>query len=100
MVTISILTLKNAVLASIADARHVFTKVNEFLAETGKPALFKIHLAGLSKEIKLNDGLFSIYPDVSLDAVKPDLIIIPAMTGDMLTATHLNRDYAIWISAV
>ncbi len=99
MITISILALKNAVLASVADSRYVFTKVNEFLQASGKPALFNIQLVGLSDDVKINDGLFSIHPDKLLkDVMQTDLIIIPAMTGDMMTATHLNRDYAIWIA--
>jgi transcriptional regulator GlxA family with amidase domain len=99
MITISILTLQNAVLASIADSRYVFIKVNEFLKQVGKIPLFNVQLVGTTKEVNLNNGLFSIRPDVILKDVKQtDLIIIPAMTGDMMTATHVNRDYAIWIA--
>src|SRR6478609_7585003 len=98
MITISILTLKNAVLASIADSRHVFITVNEFLKQSGKAPLFHVQLVGLSKEVKLNDGLFSIHPEAVIEEVTPDLIIIPSMTGDMMSATNLNRDYAIWIA--
>lgn len=99
MITISILTLQNAVLASIADSRYVFVKVNEFLKQAGKSPLFNVQLVGIAKEVNLNNGLFSIRPDVTLKDVKQtDLIIIPAMIGDMMTATHVNRDYAIWIA--
>lgn len=98
MITISILALKNAVLASIADARYVFTMVNEFLKQAGKVPLFNVKLVGLSKEVKLNDGLFSIHPDAALEEVNPDLIIIPSMMGDMMSATHINREYAIWVA--
>lgn len=98
MITVSILALKNAVLASVADSRYVFSMVNEFLKQAGKPALFNVQLVGLSKEVKLNDGSFSIYPDAVLSEANPDLIIIPSMTGDMMSATHLNREYAIWIA--
>ncbi|SHH54067.1 transcriptional regulator, AraC family with amidase-like domain [Chryseolinea serpens] len=99
MINITILALRNAVLASIADSCYVFSKVNEFLTRSGKPPLFNVSLAGLSKEINLNDGMFAIHPSVVLDEiVQPHLIIIPAMTGDMMTATHLNRDFAVWIA--
>jgi len=96
MINICILILKNAVLASIADSRYVFMMVNEFLKQTGKAPLFNVQLAGISKEVLLNNGLFSIRPDVVLEEANPDLIIIPSMTGDMMNATHLNREYAIW----
>ncbi len=99
MINISILALKNAVLASIADSQYVFTKVNEFLKQSGRSSLFEVTLVGLSKEVKLNQGLFSIYPDLIIEEVKQtDLIIIPSLTGDMMTATHVNRDFAGWIA--
>lgn len=99
MVTISILALKNAVLASIADANYVFTIVNELLEKSGKPALFKVQLVGLSGTLQLNNGLFSIQPDTVIEEVQQtDLIIIPSMTGDALAATYMNKDYAPWIS--
>lgn len=98
MINVSILVLKNAVLASIADSRHVFSMVNEFLKQSGRPLLFNVQLVAFSREVKLNKGLFSIHPDLIIDDVQQtDLIIIPAMTGDMMSATHLNKDYAAWI---
>jgi hypothetical protein len=94
MINISILALQHAVLASIADTRYLFTMVNDFLKQAGKPAVFNVQLVSLWKEVKLNDGLFVLYPDVLLDkAAQPHLIIIPAMTGDMIRATYLNREY-------
>ena len=99
MITISILALQNAVLASIADSRYVFEIVNQFLIQAGKEPLFNIHLVGNSKQIQLNDGLFSIQPDTLLaDARYHDLIIIPSLMGDMMSATHINREYGHWIA--
>lgn len=99
MVNVSILALKNAVLASVADARYVFAKVNEFLEKTGKPPVFSVQLVGLTKEVKLSNGVFAILPDVVMEAVQQtDLIIIPAMTGDMMSSVYLNKDFAPWIA--
>jgi transcriptional regulator GlxA family with amidase domain len=99
VITITILSLKNALLSSIVDTKYVFTKVNELLIERGKSPLFKIQLAGLTKELKLNDGLFSIHPDIILAEVKQhDLIIIPSLTGNLMTTTHLNHEFGGWIS--
>lgn len=99
MIIVSILALRNAVLASIGDSRHVFTRVNEFLRQSGKPPLFSIQLVGETKEVSLNDGLFTIHADILRDDVKhTDLIIIPALSGDALTFTHLNKDFAYWIA--
>lgn len=98
-ITVSILTLRNAVLASVADARYVFTKVNEFLAEAGKPKLFEIQLLGLGKEVQLDNGLFFMQPDFVLSEAKPsNLIIIPSLQGDMMSSTHMNKEYGHWIA--
>ena len=99
MKNISILVLNNAVAASIADSSYVFTMVNKFLSEKGKKPLFSIRLVGESKEIKLNNGLFVVYPDLVLDeATQNDLIIIPSIMGDTLSGTYLNKKFAPWIA--
>ncbi|MEJ7683021.1 MAG: hypothetical protein WKG06_35225 [Segetibacter sp.] len=67
-----------AAMPSIVDPRTMFTGVNEFLKESGKPALFKVQLVGLTKTVKFNDGLYSVRTDILLaDLKKTDLIIIP-----------------------
>lgn len=100
MIDIVILALKNAVPASITDARYAFHKVNEFLEQSGKAPVFRVRLAGVAEEVKLAGGVFSIRPDVLLPKVHhTDLIIIPAMTGDMLSGTFVNSEYAAWIAA-
>jgi len=99
MINVSILTLKNAVVASIADCQYVFTMVNRFLEERGKEKLFNVQLVGLTKEVKFNNGSFIIHPDKLLDeAMENNLIIIPALTGVMTAGVHLNKDYAYWIA--
>src|SRR5882724_6147466 len=99
MVNVSILAVRNAVLASIADANYAFVKVNEFLAQSGKPPAFNVQLVGLTKDVKLNDGLFSIHPDIVLEEViHTDLIIIPALTGNVMSSTYLNKNFAPWIA--
>ncbi|WP_212004782.1 GlxA family transcriptional regulator [Chitinophaga sp. HK235] len=99
MIRIYILTLRRAVIASIADCQYVFAMVNSFLAESGKAPLFDIKLAGIRPEVSYNNGAFSIKPDVQLDAVNDaDLIIVPALTGDMTTAVMLNREYSLWLA--
>jgi len=78
MKTVSILVPECAVLQGIADPRYMFTAVNNFLRNAGKPPLFNVQLVGLTKEVRLNDGAFSIRPDLLLDeAKKSDLVIVP-----------------------
>lgn len=97
MITVSILSLRNAVLASIADAGYVFTMVNEFLRASGKEPLFLVRLVGTSRDVSLNDWC-RLHPDVVLEEAGPsDLIIIPSLSGDMMSATFLNKEYAGWL---
>jgi transcriptional regulator GlxA family with amidase domain len=73
--------------------------VNEFLRQSGRAPLFDVKLVGLSREVKLNQGLFCIHPDMIANEVEQsDLVIIPSLMGDMMSATHLNRDFAGWIA--
>ncbi len=98
MIHISILALKNAVLASIADARHVFVLTNQWLRQAGKPPLFEVQVVGLWDSVRLNEGIFTIHPDITTSELQhTDLIIIPSMSGDMITSTYLNKDYISWI---
>ena len=95
---ISILALKNANIASIADTRMVLMKVNDLLSRSGQKEIFDIHIVGISNETTFSDGLFIIKPQVFAEQLKKtDLIIIPALSGDMLTATHNNRFFVDWI---
>ena len=64
----------------------------------GRPPIFKIQLVGLSKEIVQRNGLYTVQPDCLIqDVKKTDLIIIPAMHGDMQKAMELNKDFIPWI---
>ncbi|HVI44225.1 MAG TPA: helix-turn-helix domain-containing protein [Chitinophaga sp.] len=99
MINLYILTVRNALVASIADCQHVFSMVNAFLKERNKEPLFNIRLAGITGEVKYNGDAFRIKPDVQLNAVDDaNLIIIPALSGDMTTTVMLNREYCIWAS--
>jgi transcriptional regulator GlxA family with amidase domain len=95
---ITILVPNEAVLASIVDPRTMFTGANDFLEATGKQPLFHVQLAGLSPEVRLNNGLFTVHTDVLLkDLHKTDLVLIPALSGDLKKSLSLNQDFFPWI---
>lgn len=95
---VSILALKNANYASIVDARSVFKKVNELLKAQGKRELFDIQVVGESGTVVIEDGMVAITVDgLSQNIGSTDLIIIPALRGDMLSAGHYNRFFVDWI---
>ena len=98
MKQIAILVPETAVVEAVADPRYCFTAVNEFLKSADRPPLFNVQLVGLSPEVRVTDGLFSIHTDAVLaNARKPDLIIIPAVSGNLDTAMRLNREFVPWI---
>jgi transcriptional regulator GlxA family with amidase domain len=95
---VSILVPKYAILGSVEGPRQVFTEVNKFVNSLGKPALFKIQLVGLSKETPVCGGRYNIFADAVIDEIKhTDLIIIPALDGDMPVVLEQNRDFMPWI---
>ncbi len=99
MKNISILVPKGAVALSCIEGSFVgFGRANEVLQKMGRPPLFKIQLVGLTKEPQTYDKLFSVTPDISIDEVtKTDLIIIPAVNGNMNEVIELNKDFFPWI---
>jgi transcriptional regulator GlxA family with amidase domain len=97
---ISILVPTGAILGSIEGPRQVFTEVNKFVNRLGTPALFNVKLIGLTKEIPAAGGRYTVYADEVIGNVKKtDLIIIPALDGDMVKAMHDNQDFIPWIVA-
>lgn len=99
MKTISILIPRGAILGSIEGPRQLFTQVNSFLTSRGESPLFKIQLIGLTKETPVSDNLYTIHADAVLkDIVKTDLVIIPAIDGDIQQSLEINHEFIPWIT--
>ena len=95
---ISILVPQEAVMASIVDPQTIFTGVNTFLEGLSRPPLFNVQLVGLTKQVKLTNGQFSVHTSALLkDIRKTDLIIIPALGGDLKKTIKKNKDFVPWI---
>lgn len=93
-----IVPLGHSSLPNIDGTHQIFTEVNKFAAAMGIPPLFDVQLVGLSEEIVQRNGLYSVAPDCLIHEVqKTDLIIIPAMHGDMRQAIEINKDFLPWI---
>lgn len=98
MKNVAILVPESSVLQAIADPQYCFSAVNQFLVVSGKKPLFNVQLVGLKKEIKLNDGKYSVHPDKLLKEVKKtDLVFIPALFGDMHKVVEANKKLVPWI---
>jgi len=95
---ISIIVPNGAVMASIVDPRTIFTGANEFLQAMGRDPIFKVELVGLTKEVLLSDGQFSVHMNALIDEVKKtDLILIPALSGDLKQSIESNKEFIPWI---
>lgn len=94
---LTIIVTKGAILGNIEGPRQIFTEVNQFLETTGRKALFEVQMAGLSNQSCLNDGLYTILTNPISTIKKTDLIIIPAMYGNLKKAVELNKEFIPWI---
>jgi transcriptional regulator GlxA family with amidase domain len=95
---ISILIPKDAILGSLEGSRQLFTQVNEFLKARGEGPKFKVQLVGLSNTTALTGGLYTVNSDITIDQLeKTDLIIIPALNGDIKEAIEKNSSFIPWI---
>lgn len=97
---ISILPLYDATLTSIDSSLQILTRVNDFMKYQGKPSFYKVEIVGLEKETKLNNGLYNIHVDKTINQIKKtDVIILPLLCGDFLKAISKNKKYKDWLIA-
>jgi len=98
MKKVTILVPESSVLQTIADSQNCFYRVNRFLTLSGRKPLFNIELAGAKKAIKLNNGNYFVHPDRLLDMIKrTDLVIIPAISGNISKTIKSNSKLIPWI---
>jgi transcriptional regulator GlxA family with amidase domain len=98
MKRVSILVPENSVMQAIADPQYLFLAVNQFMAVNDKKPLFDVELVGAKKQVQLNNGMFSVNTTRLLEDVEcTDLVVIPALFGDMKEAIARNRDLLPWI---
>ncbi|SKA14769.1 GlxA family transcriptional regulator [Sediminibacterium ginsengisoli] len=95
---ISILVPKGAILASLEGSRQLLTQVNGFFAMRGEGPVFTVELVGVTQETQASGGRFTIHADTVIDKVaETDLIIIPALDGDLQQALEDNKEFIPWI---
>src|SRR5690606_11307092 len=95
---ISILVPEGALLGNVEGPRQLFSCVNDFLATQSRDPIFDVQLVGISPDTSLNNGLYSVKPDRLIsDVERTDLIIVPAVDGDLRLAVERNREYVPWI---
>jgi transcriptional regulator GlxA family with amidase domain len=91
----------DCILSSVIGTYKIFSEVNNVAKQKfpGEPLPFEIQLVGIAAETKLYDDLFTIKPHTSIDKVKhTDLIIIPALFGNIPAEVKRNAPAFEWIS--
>lgn len=95
---ISILVPECSVMQAIADPHYCFTAVNQFLQSSGQKPLFDVVLVGATREVKLNEGRYMVKTDRLLHETRTtDLVIVPALSGDLNKAIEVNSALRTWI---
>ena len=98
MKKISVLVPESAVMQAIADPQYLFSAANQFLVAAGKKPLFEVKLVGATPEVPLNFGTFSVKTDRQItDFTQTDLVIVPALFGDMASGVTRNQNLVPWI---
>lgn len=85
-------------LSNIEGTHHILSEVNSFRQGMGLEPLFKVQLVGLARANTQRNGLFTVSPDLLIGEVeKTDLIIIPALFGDVRSSVADNEAFLEWI---
>lgn len=98
MKTIVILVPEYTQPTCVVDPRLIFLGVNDFLKAAGKDEIFEVRLVGATKDVKLAKGSFNVQVDLLLSECKhADLILVPAMEGDIHDNLKRNASFIPWI---
>lgn len=85
-------------LSNLEATYKMFTMANTHLERSGQSPRFDVHLVGQTKDSQVSNGVFSIKPDTTIARIEQtDLIIIPAIHGDIQTILKLNHTFISWI---
>jgi transcriptional regulator GlxA family with amidase domain len=99
MKQVAVLVPRNSIIGAIGNIHYMFKLVNGFIGHSGKYPLFNVKLIGTTREVELEEGLFTIKADALPGEVKQtDLIIIPPLDGDMRATIKANKELVGWIS--
>ena len=85
-------------LSSIIGSYKILTRANAYCKEAGRKEVFKIELAGISREVDFYDGLFTARPQKLISAIdKTDLVIVPSLNHQYQQAIKANGELIEWI---
>ncbi len=101
MLRVSVYVPRMGVMEAICPAYRIFNTANDFLKIEGKDPLFQVDYVGLDEQTRLGEGQYVVNASVLLkDLVNTDLLIIPAIFGDMDEAIAANQEALPLIAAL
>jgi len=93
-----LIPLGHCSITNIEGTQQILSEVNGICASMGKEPLFNIQLVGLAHQSSQRNGSYTIKPDALIgDIKKTDLVIIPAMFGELKKAADINEAFKPWI---
>ncbi|PRD45583.1 GlxA family transcriptional regulator [Sphingobacterium haloxyli] len=96
---VSVIVAEDVIMGAIGNIYHLFQTTNQLLIERNQRPLFDIDLVGISNEVVVNNGMFTVCPEKSIyDVKRTDLVIIPPLKIDSETLVK-NKDFLPWIKA-
>jgi transcriptional regulator GlxA family with amidase domain len=100
MKNISILVPRGDVALGCIEGSFIgFKRANEVLESMGKQPMFNVRLVGMDREPQVYDRLFAVTPEATIaDNFATDLVIIPAVNGDMKKVVAMNEVFFPWIN--
>jgi transcriptional regulator GlxA family with amidase domain len=97
---ISVLALEDATITCIDSSYQILGRVNDFLRYHNKDAFYEVEIVGFKKNILLNNGLYTIDVNKTIDDItRTDVIVIPIVCGDMSKTFQKNEKYRDWVRA-
>jgi transcriptional regulator GlxA family with amidase domain len=85
-------------LSNVEGIHHIFSEVNKAYQRAGKAPAFYFQLVGRQRSNLMKEDIFSIHTKYLItEHFKTDLVIIPALHGDIFKSMELNKGLVPWI---
>jgi transcriptional regulator GlxA family with amidase domain len=82
----------------VEGIHHIFSEVNKAYQRAGKAPAFYFQLVGRQRSNLMKEDIFSIHTKYLItEHFKTDLVIIPALHGDIFKSMELNKGLVPWI---
>src|SRR5690349_4705446 len=98
---ISIYVPLSGFIEAISPAYRVFNTVNDLYMHAGKDPVFQVEFVGLHKSVAVQNGEYSVNVNRLISEVQQtDLVIVPALYGDLKKAIEANAAAIPWLRQV